>query len=140
METPPPPPPRTSSRLSIDEDYLPPPPPELQSSFDTTSTLGRRKQLPPIAPKPNFRIPSSPNLKPPSYGTLPNMSKKGNKIGQTVGSKLHRTASGRRISFDDNIQLIDGSSEKSLIPGSENGLNKSSAGVSDDFLIGLEKE
>ena len=67
------------------------------------------------------------------------MSKKGNKIGQTAGSKLHRTSSGRRISFDDNIQLIDGSSDKSA-QGSEIGLNKSAGGVSDDFLIGLEKE
>ena len=137
VETPPPPPPRTSSRLSIDEDYLPPPPPELQSSFETTSTLGRRKQLPPIAPKPNFRIPSSPNLKLP-YGTLPNMNKnKAANKSPAVGAKLNRSASGRRISFDDNIQLIEGTEK---VGGDYSASFTNKPGISDDFIIGLEKE
>ena len=105
LESPPPPPPRTSSRLSIDEEYLPPPPPELQTtlSYETTNTLGRRK-LPPIAPKPNLsRVPSSPKFKP-SYGTLPNPGKKSSKAND---SRRFNRSPGRRISFDDKIQLID---------------------------------
>ena len=50
---------------------------------------------------------------------------------------LFRSASGRRISFDDNIQLIDGSSAGDA-NDHNSALNKSA--VSDDFLIGLEKE
>ena len=57
-----------------------------------------------------------------------------------VGVKLNRSASGRRISFDDNIQMIDtvdtgGAHHKSF----DNGFGKAGV-VSDDFLIGLEKE
>ena len=130
LETPPPPPPRTSSRLSIDEDILPPPPPELQTclSFETTSTLGRRK-LPPIAPKPNLsRIPSSPKFKP-TYGTLPNPGKKSSKHNE-----LRFSGSGRRISFDDNIQLIDdGVPGNSCVPSQE-------SPISPRFLQGLEQE
>ena len=117
MESPPPPPPRTSSRLSIDEvDYLPPPPPELQTtlSFEATNTLGRRK-LPPIAPKPNLggRVPSSPKMKPPSYGTLPSPGKKASKANDSA--RRYNRSPGRRISFDDNIQLIDDQNKVSIV-------------------------
>jgi len=121
-ETPPPPPVRTSSRLSIDEDSLPPPPPELQSQTYTVhqSTLPR-KNLPPIAPKPNMhRIPGSPKFKQ-SYGTLPNPVKKSTKTAD------QKYKSGRRISFDDNIQLIDdtgGSNDTHLNPSFLQGLEK----------------
>jgi len=118
-ETPPPPPVRTSSRLSIDEDSLPPPPPELQYTVQQ-STLPR-KSLPPIAPKPNIhRVPGSPKFKQ-SYGTLPNPVKKSTKSGD------HKYKSGRRISFDDNIQMIDDTSASN-----DTHLNPS-------FLAGLEK-
>merc|ERR1719431_2554240 len=121
-ETPPPPPVRTSSRLSIVEDSLPPPPPELQSQTYTVhqSTLPR-KNLPPIAPKPNMhRIPGSPKFKQ-YYGTLPNPVKKSAKHCD------QKYKSGRRISFDDNIQMIDDTSA-----GADTHLNPS-------FLQGLEK-
>ena len=120
---PPPPPPRTSSRLSIDEDILPPPPPpppELQSTMPLayeTSTLGRRK-LPPIAPKPNIgsnnnssstslcRVGGSPKMKH-TYGTLPNPGKKSASASKSADFTRFSRSPGRRISFDDNIQLID---------------------------------
>jgi len=127
-ETPPPPPIRTSSRLSIDEDSLPPPPPELQSPAYTghQSTLPR-KNLPPIAPKPNMhRIPGSPKFKQ-SYGTLPNPVKKSTK------SSDQKYKSGRRISFDDNIQLIDDTGGFG-----QNNSSKDSH-LNPSFLQGLEK-
>ena len=106
---PPPPPPRTSSRLSLDIEELPPPPSELQplpsphQRTPGTSTLPR-KHLPPIAPKPALsRVPGSPKFKP-SYGTLPNPAKK---VAAKPNCDQKFTKSGRRISFDDNIQLID---------------------------------
>ena len=105
---PPPPPPRTSSRLSLDAEELPPPPcdlqplPTLTQRTPGTSTLPR-KHLPPIAPKPSLsRVPGSPKFKP-SYGTLPNPGKKSNK----PNCDQKYTKSDRRISFDDNIQLIE---------------------------------
>jgi len=105
---PPPPPPRTSSRLSLDAEELPPPPCDLQplpsptQRTPGTSTLPR-KHLPPIAPKPSLsRVPGSPKFKP-SYGTLPNPGKKSSK----PNCDQKYTKSGRRISFDDNIQLIE---------------------------------
>ena len=109
-ETPPPPPLRTSSRLSMDEDLLPPPPPELQSpaftALNSQPSPGTRKNLPPIAPKPNLnRVPGSPKFKP-GYGTLPNPVKK-NQQPKSTGSSEQKYKQGRRISFDDNIQLIE---------------------------------
>ena len=109
-ETPPPPPLRTSSRLSMDEDLLPPPPPELQSPVFTgvppQPSPGPRKNLPPIAPKPNMsRVPGSPKFKP-GYGTLPNPVKKTHQPKSPCGSE-QKYKQGRRISFDDNIQLIE---------------------------------
>ena len=105
---PPPPPPRTSSRLSLDAEELPPPPcdlqplPTLTQRTPGTSTLPR-KHLPPIAPKPSLsRVPGSPKFKP-SYGTLPNPGKKSSK----PNCDQKYTKSDRRISFDDNIQLIE---------------------------------
>ena len=145
-ETPPPPPLRTSSRLSVDEaDLLPPPPPELQSSAVfpgpspavsaapyTTCTLPR-KHLPPIAPKPNLSargVPGSPKFKN-SYGTLPNPVKKSaaaNKSPVSINDPKYK--SGRRISFDDNIQLIED-------PGP--GPSKPAVHQNPAFLQGLEK-
>ena len=113
----------------MDEELLPPPPPELQSQFDATSTLGRRK-LPPIAPKPNLsRLPNSPKFKAAGYGTLPNPNKKsGKNVGGGMGDmKLSR--SGRRISFDDNIQLID-DGQPAAVP----------APLPPGFIHGLEQE
>ena len=66
-----------------------------------------------------------------------NKNKAANK-SPAVGAKLNRSASGRRISFDDNIQLIEG---KEKVGGEFSGsfTNKPPA-ISDDFIIGLEKE
>merc|ERR1719348_1750595 len=120
LEAPPSPPPRTSSRFSIDEESLPPPPPELQSCANQINTLPR-KNLPPIAPKPNIhRVPGSPKFKQ-SYGTLPNPAKKSTKTAD------QKYKSGRRISFDDNIQLIDdsgGTADTHLNPSFLQGLEK----------------
>jgi hypothetical protein len=92
----------------------------------TVGGLAIGRQLPPIAPKPSLgRLASSPSMSlgssarskvPTSYGTLPNPSKKKSTNGnsnsgghansrQQQDLKLHK--SGRRISFDDNIQMID---------------------------------
>ena len=146
-ETPPPPPLRTSSRLSMDEESLPPPPPELQSvhmpvtttaaqplqhHHHHTSTLPR-KNLPPIAPKPNLtRVPGSPKFKH-SYGTLPNPAKKSPSSLSSNGEQKYK--SGRRISFDDNIQLIDETS------GSGGKLTSDNRGhqLNPVFIQGLEK-
>ena len=113
----------------MDEELLPPPPPELTTQFDATNTLGRRK-LPPIAPKPNLsRLPNSPKFKAAGYGTLPNPGKKsGKNVGGGMGDmKLSR--SGRRISFDDNIQLID-DGQPASVP----------APLPPGFIHGLEQE
>ena len=67
-----------------------------------TQKLCRNRNLPPIAPKPTSII--APSLKN-SYGTLPNPGK--------LASKIQRTKSGRRISFDTNIQLIDNANPSS---------------------------
>ena len=106
-DPPPPPPVRTSSRLSVDEESLPPPPAELAAPpspapLHATHATLPRKNLPPIAPKPQLnRVPGSPKFKA-SYGTLPNPAKKSAKQNEGKNYK-----SGRRISFDDNIQLIE---------------------------------
>ena len=138
---PPPPPPRTSSRLSLDGEELPPPPGELLQPLPSphlrapgTSTLPR-KHLPPIAPKPSLnRVPGSPKFQKPSfggqpvpksYGTLPNPSKKSVK---PPCDQKYSIKSGRRISFDDNIQLI----EDSPIPPQP-------TTIAPGFLQGLER-
>ena len=134
-ETPPPPPLRTSSRLSMEEDLLPPPPPELQSpSFTGAHSAGLRKNLPPIAPKPNLsRVPGSPKFKP-GYGTLPNPGKKSQQPKSPPGSSEQKYKLGRRISFDDNIQLIEEG------PGPLNNNSKvGSSSLSPGFLPSLEK-
>ena len=124
-DTPPPPPLRTSSRLSTEladpaSVELPPPPPELQlvpgpqlqlspgPQLVSSSTLPR-KHLPPIAPKPRGLVPGSPRPSKPSYGTLPTpgKSKSMKQGGVGSGEQGRQQKSGRRISFDDNIQLIE---------------------------------
>ena len=145
-ETPPPPPLRTSSRLSVDEESLPPPPPELQSTAFTavqplqplhhhTSTLPR-KNLPPIAPKPNLtRVPGSPKFKH-SYGTLPNLGKKSK---NNAGLSDQKYKSGRRISFDDNIQLIDDTPGATHQTKQHNDITQHHQQLSPVFIQGLEK-
>ena len=149
-ETPPPPPLRTSSRLSMDEELLPPPPPELQTSAfssavaaaHNTSTLPRKK-LPPIAPKPNLtRVPGSPKFKH-SYGTLPNPVKKS--AQSKVCNNDQKYKSGRRISFDDNIQLIDDqhTNTSSVLSGAgahqPKPSNNDDAQMNPAFIQGLDK-
>jgi len=106
-QLPPPPPPRTSSRLSLADDVLLLPPPQIPSAFPPKPEMPpksamdnqkfyRTRNLPPIAPKPNSIITMPPKN---SYGTLPNPGK--------LASKIQRSKSGRRISFDTNIQLIE---------------------------------
>ena len=98
----------------------------------TTCTLPR-KHLPPIAPKPNLSargVPGSPKFKN-SYGTLPNPVKKSaaaNKSPVSINDPKYK--SGRRISFDDNIQLIED-------PGP--GPSKPAVHQNPAFLQGLEK-
>jgi len=135
LEAPPSPPPRTSSRFSIDEDSLPPPPPELQSCASQISTLPRN-HLPPIAPKPSLlRVPGSPKFKH-SYGTLPNPKPKKSasfNCDQNQNTlKFHK--SDRRISFDDQIQMIDDCKLKKC---SE--LNQPNPHHKLEFIQGLER-
>lgn len=112
-QLPPPPPPRTSSRLSLSDELLPLPPPQMALTFPSkpetppkpvmdSQRIYRTRNLPPIAPKPTI-IASLPPKN--SYGTLPNPGKS--------ASKIQRSKSGRRISFDNNIQLIDDPSSAS---------------------------
>ena len=65
-----------------------------------------------------------------------NKNKAANK-SPAVGAKLNRSASGRRISFDDNIQLIEGTEK---VGGDYSASFTNKPGISDDFIIGLEKE
>ena len=143
-DTPPPPPLRTSSRLSTElpdpaSVELPPPPPELQlvpgpqlqlspgPQLVSSSTLPR-KHLPPIAPKPRGLVPGSPRPGKPSYGTLPTPGKsKSMKQASSGGDQGRQQKSGRRISFDDNIQLIE--AERPSQPGP----------VTAGFLQGLDR-
>ncbi len=65
-----------------------------------------------------------------------NKNKAANK-SPAVGAKLNRSASGRRISFDDNIQLIEGTEK---VGGEYSASFTNKPAISDDFIIGLEKE
>ncbi len=119
----PPPPPELQTPSALTENSCNG---QLKGLARTVGGLTIGRQLPPIAPKPSLgRLASSPSMSmggsarskvPTSYGTLPNPSKKKSANGgnssnghansrQQQDLKLHK--SGRRISFDDNIQMID---------------------------------
>merc|ERR1711962_987901 len=104
-----PPPPNTSASMtSLDSiDLLPPPPPEMcygqptenhYHSSPVTSPLGppkplpgEQKSLPPVGPPPSSSSLSANRPKPPTL-------KKSNSV---------QKSSSRKISFDDNVQMID---------------------------------
>jgi hypothetical protein len=122
------------------------------------SSVNLGRQLPPIAPKPSLgRLASSPSMSsssssggpprykvPTSYGTLPNPSKKkansgGHKGHQPSELKLHK--SGRRISFDDNIQMIDNEDAATAAGHLHHRQQRHhSSQLPAGFLQGLEKE
>ena len=79
-----------------------------------------------------------------SYGTLPNPVKKSSKEASKACNNDQKYKSGRRISFDDNIQLIDdtpgpNSSLATMPPYALNKQTNNDSHLNPSFIQGLEK-